>query len=288
MTENTADAVQPENKKQASPAKELVDQGLNELMMTLKKGKSDALLRYLAMLAKFHRYSFSNVLLIWSQCPQATYVAGYQRWKQLRRFVKRGEKGILILAPIVSRKKDDNGKSKESDDDNSEVVVRFRSVYVFDVAQTEGAALAEFAEVKGDPTIYLQRLKDFIAAGGITLNHDDVPSGADGVARKNRIGIREELPPAKKFAVLVHELAHVQLHFGENRPVSKTVRETEAEAVAFVVGRAIGLETNTAASDYIQLYDGKCETLLASLDRIQRVAGEIIVAIADEEDLLSR
>jgi len=79
-----------------------------------------------------------------------------------------------------------------------------------------------------------------------------------------------------EFSVIVHELAHELLHRGDQRPASKTVRETEAEAVAFVVCQAIGLETGSAGSDYIQFYDGKPETLASSLDRIQQVAAGII------------
>jgi hypothetical protein len=108
--------------------------------------------------------------------------------------------------------------------------------------------------------------------------------GADGVSRGGRISIRAGLTPAEEFSVLVHELAHELLHRGDDREsLSKLVRETEAEAVAFVVTSAIGLDTGTAASDYIHLYDGSSnkatETLAASLDRIQRTAAGIIVAI---------
>lgn len=84
--------------------------------------------------------------------------------------------------------------------------------------------------------------------------------------------------------MLVHELAHELLHRGDHRPASKTVRETEAEAVAFVVSSAIGLETGSSASDYIQLYDGKAETLAASLDRIQHAAAEIIAALQGQHE----
>jgi hypothetical protein len=109
--------------------------------------------------------------------------------------------------------------------------------------------------------------------------------GADGVSRGGRISIRPGLAPAQEFSVIVHELAHELLHRGEDRPQSKTVRETEAEAVAFVVCQAIGLETGTAASDYIQLYDGKTDTLAASLNRIQYIASEIIMSITFNEEV---
>ncbi|MGE0367165.1 MAG: DUF1738 domain-containing protein, partial [Phycisphaerales bacterium] len=105
------------------------------------------------------------------------------------------------------------------------------------------------------------------------------------VSRGGRISIRVGLEPANEFSTIVHELAHELLHRGEDRKtISKTVRETEAEAVAFVVSQAIGLDTGTAASDYIQLYNGPdekaAETLACSLDRIQHIASEIIAALS--------
>ena len=108
---------------------------------------------------------------------------------------------------------------------------------------------------------------------------------AHGMSLKGRILLRDDLSPAVEFSVLVHETAHELLHAGDRRAnTSKTVRETEAEAVAFVVSHAIGLSTSTAASDYIQLYSGDKDTLLASLGLIQRDATEILGAIQSEPE----
>ncbi len=262
----------------AEEAKKIADQALEQLSEVLSRGKSEQLTSYLAMLAKFHRYSFGNVLLILSQKPDATHVAGFTAWKKLGRFVRKGEKGIVIIAPMTIKPKDE---PKPGEDDKP--VLRFRGVHVFDVSQTDGEPLPEPAEVAGDPCEYLVTLRAHIAECGIELDYDDLPSGADGVSRGGRISVREGLTPAHEFSVLVHELAHELLHHGEDRPKSKTVRETEAEAVAFVVCQATRLESGTAASDYIQLYDGKQETLAQSLDRIQRVSTEIIAALTHAE-----
>ena len=108
---------------------------------------------------------------------------------------------------------------------------------------------------------------------------------ADGLSCGGKILIRSGLGPAEEFSVLVHELSHERLHKqgqAERKP-SRTIREVEAEAVAFVVSQAVGLECGTAASDYIQLYDGKKETLMASLERIQATAREIIRAVMAAE-----
>jgi Antirestriction protein len=262
----------------AEEAKKIADQALQNLTDALKSGKSERLTQYLAMLAKFHRYSFGNVLLILSQKPDATHVAGFSTWKQMGRFVKKGEKGIVIIAPMSIRAKDDQETKPEGG--RSRPILRFRGVHVFDVSQTDGQELPEPARISGDPLHNLAAIKEIVRTKGITLDNKDLPAGADGVSRGGRISIRPGLEPANEFSVIVHELAHELLHRGEDRKaISKTVRETEAEAVAFVVSQAIGLETGTAASDYIQIYDGKAETLAASLDRIQHTAAEIIAAL---------
>src|SRR5690606_16196303 len=156
----------------AEQAKKIADQALEQLADALAKGKSEALTRYLAMLAKFHKYSFGNVLLTHSQPPDATHVAGFHTWRQMGRFVRKGEKGIVIIAPMLIRKRD------EPDSDGAEAskpVLRFRGVYVFDVSQTDGEPLPEPARVNGDPRHHTDRLKTLVAERGITLDHIDVP-----------------------------------------------------------------------------------------------------------------
>ena len=270
----------------AEEAKKIADQALQNLTDALKNGKSERITQYLAMLAKFHRYSFGNVLLILSQNPDATHVAGFGTWKQMGRFVKKGEKGIVIIAPMSIRPKSAKPEGEEQSE-RDKPILRFRGVYVFDVSQTDGEPLPEPSRVSGDPQHHLTRIKEQVAERGITLDYDDVPPGADGVSRGGRISIRSGLEPANEFSVIVHELAHELLHRGDQRPASKTVRETEAEAVAFVICQAIGLETGSAASDYIQLYDGKSETLAESLDRIQHVAADILKALQGSEEQVS-
>lgn len=261
----------------AEDAKKIADQALAQLADALSQGRSETITRYLSMLAKFHRYSFGNVLMILWQRPDATHVAGFSTWRQMGRFVKKDEKGIVIIASMRIRPNEEKLEAEEQPDSTGPIL-RFRGAHVFDISQTDGEPLPEPSRVIGDPGRHLDRLREFIAERGIALDNADVPFGADGVSRGGRISIRSGLEPAHEFSVTVHEMAHELLHRGGNRPESRTVRETEAEAVAFVVCQAIGMESGTAASDYIQLYDGKTDTLARSLDRIQH-AVEIIAAI---------
>lgn len=261
----------------AEQAKKLSTEALDRLSKALAQGKSEALTEYLKTVALFHDYSFGNIMLIAAQRPDATHVAGFRTWKKLGRYVKKGEKGIVIIAPMMIRPKDSDGDS--SSDEAPQL--RFRAVHVFDVSQTDGEPLPEPASVDGDPGEYADRLRSFVTSRGIELQEDEL-MGADGLSKGGTIVLQTGLAPAEAFSVLVHETAHELLHHnGEDRP-AKVVRETEAEAVAFVVGEAVGLLNGTAAADYIQLYRGDAATLAASLDRIQKVATEIIAAISSD------
>ena len=127
--------------------------------------------------------------------------------------------------------------------------------------------LSAFAEVEGDPGEYLSRLHKALADSGIDLRYSNQMGSAVGLSRGGCIEVKQGLAEAEDFAVLVHEWAHDILHHQKGvGHQSKTVLETEAEAVSFVVSKEVGLGTNTDSIDYIQLYNGKKETLMESPD----------------------
>lgn len=261
-------------------AKQLSEDAIARLMDALEQGQSDALKQYLATMSRFHRYSWGNCLLIYSQRPQATHIAGFHAWLKLRRYVRKGEKGIVILAPMVGKKK----SADELSEDAHTRLFGFRAAHVFDVSQTEGDPLPEFATTKGDPQDCLERLKEFIAAKGIVLEYSDEIAPAKGMSSGGKITILPNLEAGEHFSVLVHEAAHEILHKTERRSkTTHTVRETEAEAVAFVVSSAIGLDVNSSSSDYIQLHAGDKATLAESLTFVQQTASEILRAIGPGE-----
>lgn len=266
------------------------EQALEELAEALSKGRSDTLVRYLEMLSRFHRYSFGNCMLIALQRPDATHVAGYHRWKQLGRHVKQGEKGIFILAPIVRRRKTEQEDSDDGVDDGDEKSVSpvggFRAVHVFDVSQTEGENLPEFSRIEGDPGDKVQKLEAVVRDRGIELVYEPHLGGADGRSEGGKIVVREGLSPAEQFAVLAHELGHELLHRTERRQeTTRQIRELEAEAVAFVVAKAAGLDGTNRSADYIQLYAGDKRRLLESLDHIQRVASGILEELSSVTEM---
>jgi antirestriction protein ArdC len=233
-------------------------------------------------MGRFHNYSFGNILEIARQRPSATRVAGLYAWNQLGRKVKKGERGIRILAPVIGvhRKKDAEAE-KGNRDQNRTILFGFRSAYVFDVSQTEGQELPELSErVTGDVGEYRERLVDFIIVQGIQLEFKESIAPALGMSYGGRIAILPGQGEAEEFSTLVHELSHEMLHKAERRTATtKTVRETEAEAIAFVVGRTIGLSTGWASANYIHLYNGNAALLTESLEVIKQTASVILTTL---------
>ena len=228
-------------------AKQIVSKAIEELSQALERGHSETLRNYLAAIGRFHRYSLQNVMLIASQKPTATHIAGFHTWHKLGRFVKKGEKGILILAPIVRRK---NESAEQNETDESSTAVGFRAAYVFDISQTDGKELPTIGSVNGDPREYRERLAKFIAEQGIVLEYSKDIAPARGTSTGGKITLLPGQSPAEEFATLAHELAHEMMHCDERRSsTSKRSRETEAEAVAFVVCHAIGMETGSASQE---------------------------------------
>ena len=263
------------------------NEAFSYLVAALESGESEVLTEYLNAMARFHTYSFSNIMLIARQKPTATRVAGIRTWNSLGRFVKRGEKGILILAPMVGRKKPTDEIATEVESDNSadertpqQQLYGFRAVYVFDVSQTEGKELPTLTDVEGDVTGYRERLIEYVESQNIKLRYSEKIAPAKGLSSGGRITLLTGMQPAEEFSTLVHEMAHEMLHRSERRTLTtKRVRETEAEAVAFVVCQSIGLQTGTASADYIQLWNGDAKLLAESLEVVQRTASIILGGI---------
>src|ERR1019366_2384765 len=225
------------NNRKPATAQQLIRENVQYLIEQLEAGHSETLTAFLDAMAHFHQYSFGNVLLIARQKPGASRVAGMFTWNQLGRRVKRGEKGIAILAPMIGkrRKKQNSDTGTEEDETNKSMLLGFRRVFVWDQVQTEGSPLPSIGEVTGETSEYLNRLKDFVQAQGIALEYSEDIAPAFGVSYGGKIVLRPGQTKAEEFAVLVHEVAHERIHKSERRTATtKVVRETEAEAVAFV------------------------------------------------------
>lgn len=144
-------------------------------------------------------------------------------------------------------------------------------------------------EVQGDVSGYRERLVKFVESQSITLNYSDKIAPAKGLSHGGKITLLSGMQPAEEFSTLAHEIAHEMLHRGERRTLTtKPVRETEAEAVAFVVCQSVGLQTGTTSADYIQLWHGDADLLRESLEAVQQTAAVILGGIAPEDRATGR
>jgi antirestriction protein ArdC len=261
---------------------ELTSKAIERLTLALEAGHSEALRQYLTAIGHFHKYSLHNVMLIVLQKPAATHVAGFHNWHKLGRHVRKGEKGITIFAPVLRREKAENG----TEDSVEKMLLGYRTCAVFDVSQTEGKPLPSIGRVQGDARHYGERLAAYALSLGIRLEYSAAIAPARGISEGGKITLLPDLSSAEHAAVLAHELAHEILHHQPRRAATtKTVRETEAEAVAYVICQAIGLETGSAAADYIQLHRGDSTLLLESLNFIRLAASRVLDGILENQAL---
>lgn len=273
---------------------------------------SDSYEQYITAMAKFHHYSFGNALLILFQCPHATNVAGYNTWKQLGRQVKKGERGIMVLAPCnfadtLEREKSDplTGQTLYGPDGQplTEKVRtspnRFKIVHVFDLSQTEGRELPQIgvSELNGDVADYAGVYERLTALSPLPVVQEDFERAAKGYTSfvENRIVIKPGMSQVQTIKTLVHEIVHAKLHEPEDffieQPIAeKRRKEIEAESIAYVVCQYFGIDTSDySLANVAEWSRGKeLAELKASLDVIHNTAGEIIDAITPPPPRMDR
>ena len=285
----------------ADRMKEITDRletGIQELF------ESERYIAYLTSMAKFHSYSFNNTLLIAMQGGQL--VAGYNKWRDdFHRNVKRGEKGIKILAPAPYKVKKEMPKLDEQgqpvmDKDGKPLtevqetqVPAFKIVSVFDVSQTEGEPLPSIGvdELAGNVEQYEDFFKALEQTSPVPMAFEDIPGGSHGYYHltEKRIAIQENMSELQTLKTAIHEIAHAKLHAIDpdapvtkqaDRPDSRT-REVQAESVAYAVCQHYGLDTSDYSFGYVAGWSsGKdLKELRASLETIRATAHELITTI---------
>ena len=218
------DAQDPPKKNNRERLKEITDSIEKGIRDVFSSGKYK---QYLQTMGRFHRYSVNNTMLIFMQKPDATRVAGFNKWKEFKRNVKKGEKGIKIIAPTIYKKKieemklDPDTKAPILDKDGNAImekeisIPRFRIATVFDLDQTEGEPLPELAAtIKGDVKQYEAFLEALERSSPVPVSYDKMSPDCDGVFRvgEQSIGIRQGMSEAQTVAALVHEITHAKLH----------------------------------------------------------------------------
>ncbi len=235
--------------------------------------------RALEVASRFHDYSFANTRLIWTQALARGFtpsrVAGYRTWQQLGRQVRRGERGLQILAPVIRKVTVDNDEDEAKEQRR---VVGFRVVHVFDISQTDGEPLPEVtaALVEGDLPAQWSRVAELIGEAGFDLKvaNLDRLGDANGITdwQRRDVVIRADLPGAQRFKTAVHELAHIRLHkpTSEGRPNCRGIVEVEAESVAYMVCAALGIDSAGYSLPYVASWSG------GDLDKVAATANRVI------------
>jgi len=243
----------------------------------------------LRTMSQFHAYSFQNQLAILWQRPSASRVAGFQTWKSLGRHVVKGAAGIAILAPVMVKLKDKKGPTTTTECSESKVEkssLFFRTVYVFDYADTEGAPLDGFslAQVTEDYGMFPLVLAA-VESLGIKVALEPIANPCmSGFSEGGRITIKETLAAGEMASVLIHEAAHELLHWGDQKDIGdalgRKMREVEAESTAFAVMEYLGIEST--ADQYLALNGANGKIIKASLGRIRNAVSKLIAAIEEQ------
>lgn len=240
--------------------------------------KSEFFKNYLETIKKFHRYSYFNQLLIMKQKPNAQRVAGFNVWKSLKRYVKKGEKGIMILAPTFKKIID-----KKSEEEKT-ILSYFMPVYIFDENQTLGEELPkiEIDIIGSDYKKHLDILKDFCDENKIKLDFKKIGvNGLYGFSKGKSITIAEQKSINTQFNTLIHEIAHELIHYKpQNKDLSKQQKEIQAESVAYVVCSYLGLENKSI--NYLAIYDADYKIIMTNLKVISETSKKILLFIDEK------
>lgn len=255
-------------------------------------------LQYLSFQSLFYNYSFGNTILIYLQNPNATYVKGYKAWNQLGRYVKKGSKGLAILAPCFKKTevfKEPDNKAEYHDAEGEKEIKRvisgFRIAYVYDIADTDGSDEHIPVLVKGlagnseqEKEIY-DRLLDVISKEYTVKEVIGTASKGSYNLETKVISVRSDLEYLQKIKTLLHEIAHaVDFLLHPEPDISRNRRELIAESVAFVVSLRLGLDTSSYSMSYIQSWLRDKEELKIIADTVQKVSYIIINKLAESSD----
>ena len=289
--------------------KKLTDQIEAGIKALFQSGNLEKYQAYLRTMSHFHHYSVNNQMLIFSQCPHATLVAGYQKWQnQFSRHVLRGEKGISILAPtpykikVEKEKLDPDTKLPLLDADGNTIteekevqIPMFRPVKVFDVSQTDGKPLPErvqspVAELTGNVEHYEAFMEALRRISPVPIEMKPLSNDLDGFfsPSKQSITLRDGMSEVQTVCAAVHEIAHSKLHDYAKQPNSQpkdsNTEEIEAESIAYTVCAYFGIETSANSFGYVATWskDKDLKAFKDSLDTIRKTSSELISGVEQQ------
>lgn len=284
--------------KRADQLKEIterLEQGVKDIFT------SEMYTKYLLTMSKFHNYSFNNTLLIAMQRPDATLVAGYNAWKnKFNRYVKKGEKGIQIIAPAPVKEREEREKIDKDTgltvlNENGEpeievverVIPRFRVTTVFDYAQTDGEPLPtlEVNELTARVKDYTLLKEAIEQVSPVPIRFGEIEGSAKGYYSHmdKEICVRADMGESQTIKTMIHEVAHAMLHDSDQmkqrgEEKDQLTKETEAESIAFTVCSALGIDTSDYSFPYVASWaSGKeLKELKDSMDTIRLTAADFL------------
>jgi len=267
-----------ERRAEADTLHESIGPQLEELTST------EGWARFLAFATGFHSYSLSNVLLILSQRPDASRVAGFRQWQERGRQVRKGERSIKIFGYATKRTEDENGEEERR--------AYFPILSVFDVSQTDsidGEEIPELAPrlIGGDDAGIYDAAAEWLTVQGWSIDRASIGE-VNGFTQhtKRTITIHDQLQPAQAAATMLHEAAHALMHaeatdYHEHRGIY----ETEAESVAYIVAGVLGLDTGSKSIGYIAGWtEGDVETVKTTATRVLATVRSILDGITEPDD----
>lgn len=280
------------NQEKIQTALERIEEGLATI------NTDEDWLHFLAFQSLFYHYSFGNTMLIYLQNPQATYVKGYRAWNRLGRYVRKGEKGIAILAPCfrkVTEFIEPEDKAVYHDEagekEEKRIIGGFRVAYVFDLAQTEGDDSQLPVLVKGlagngeQEKVLYERLKAYISTKQPVEEVVGTASKGSYSLETGVIRVRSDVDYVQKIKTIIHEYAHhIDFSLNPGRETSRNKRELVAESVAFVVSLRLGIDTSGYSMGYLKTWLKDRNELKEIADTVQKVASTIINELARSAD----
>ena len=280
------------NQEKIRQALECIENGLENI------NTDEEWLKFLSFQSLFYNYSFGNTMLIFAQKPEATYVKGYKAWNKLGRYVKKGSKGIQILAPCFRKVQDFKEPANkaeyqyaEGEKETKRELCGFKTTYVFDIQDTDGSDEHLPVLIKGlsgnsveEQQIY-ESLKAFISTEHEVQEVRGTVSKGSFNLLTGVICVREDMEYLQKIKTIIHEYAHAvdfQLHPEED--ISRNRRELIAESVAFIVSQRLGLDTSSYSMSYIKSWLTDKKELKIVADAVQKVSARIISNLAESSD----
>ena len=282
-----------EGKTSTEKVKEITEKlktGVNEIF---ESGQYE---QYLKVMSKFHDYSTNNTILIALQRPDATRVAGFTTWKnEFQRSVKKGEKGIKILAPMFFKKEPQekdvpdsethSSENHEQEENEEQIITRFKVVNVFDICQTEGKELPRIGvdALKGDIEHYEAFYHSLEKTSPVPMAFEAIEGASRGYYDlvNKRIAIKAGLSQLQTIKTAIHEIAHATLHADKNSNTDRSTAEVQAESIAYTVCSYYGLDTSDQSFGYVAGWSrGKeIKELKDSLEIIRKTSSQIITDI---------